>query len=565
MLNRKNLVILASFLAGATIIGRLFSLQVLSGPLYRALAQGQQKFFLATAGERGRIFFRGGQELASSQTTFSLYASPGEIAKIPVEQSIQALAVLEQILDLNPASLRQKLTKGETYALLKSHLGTTEADDVRRLNLAGLYLKEEETPFFPQGRLASATLGFVDQDGQGQYGLEGYYDAVLEGKPGRDEGQKSASGFLTAPFKNTAQKGRDLISTLDYQIQFQAQQILDRAQSNLEFEAGQIVVLDPANGEILALASRPDFDPNNYQAEKDLAVFQNPAAQKIFEPGSVFKPLTMAAAIQEGKITPQTTYVDTGQAQIGQITISNYDRRRYGKQSMTGVLEKSINTGAVFAEQQLGSLLFLQYLEKFGFFAKTGVDLPAEAFSQNKEFRKGYEINFATASFGQGIEITPLQLLRAFSALANNGRPVTPHLVREIRNEAGKATEAKPAVLDPVVSPQTANQVTAMMVSVVDNGFGKAAKIPGYFIAGKTGTAQVAWGALGVNRRGYSDKTIQSFMGFAPAYNPRFLILIKLDNPKTKTAEYSAVPLFHDLAKYLVDLWQIPPDYDIEK
>ncbi len=275
----------------------------------------------------------------------------------------------------------------------------------------------------------------------------------------------------------------------------------------------------------------------------------------------MFKPLTMAAAIQEGKITPQTTYVDKGKVKIGGSTVYNFANREYGEQTMTQVIEKSINTGAVFAEQQLGSDLFLKYLGKFGFFERTDIDLAGEVFSENKEFKKGYEINFATASFGQGIEITPVQLVKAFSAIASGGKIANPHLVKSMIDKNGKVEEISPEAPKSIISSNTSSQVVSMMISVVENGFGKRAKIPGYYIAGKTGTAQVPWAALGISRAGYSDQTIQSFIGFAPAFKPRFLILVKLDNPESSTAEYSAVPVFHNLAKYIIDLWQIPPDY----
>jgi cell division protein FtsI (penicillin-binding protein 3)/stage V sporulation protein D (sporulation-specific penicillin-binding protein) len=227
---------------------------------------------------------------------------------------------------------------------------------------------------------------------------------------------------------------------------------------------------------------------------------------------------------------------------------------------MTEVLEKSINTGAVFAEEKLGHDSFLRYLDKFGFFKLTGIDLQ-EVYSENREFKKGYAINFATASFGQGIEMTPIQLIRAYSAVANGGKLVRPYVVKKIINGEEVSEVAPKIEEDSVISPKTAAQLTAMLVSVVENGFAKSARIPGYYVAGKTGTAQISFAALEVEKKGYSDKTWQSFVGFVPAFNPEFIILVKLNNPKTKTAEYSAAPIFQDLAKHIVDYYQIPPDY----
>jgi cell division protein FtsI/penicillin-binding protein 2 len=321
--------------------------------------------------------------------------------------------------------------------------------------------------------------------------------------------------------------------------------------------------MEPNSGKIIALANFPNFNPNEHSTYKNFGIFQNEAIQKLFEPGSVFKPVTMAGALDEEKITPTTTYDDPGEIKIGSYTIFNYDGRTYGKDiTMTQVLEKSINTGAVFAAKQLGNNLFLKYLDDFGFFEKTGVDLVGESFSKNKNLKEGREINFATASFGQGIAITPLQLARAMCVIANGGKLVKPYLVETIKKQDGSEIRTQPAVGREIISSKTASALTAMLVSVVENGFGKAAKIPGYYIAGKTGTAQVPWTSLDIDKPGYSEKTIQSFVGFAPAFNPRFLILVKLNNPKAKTAEYSAVPIFQELAKYIIDYWQIPPDYE---
>ncbi len=331
-----------------------------------------------------------------------------------------------------------------------------------------------------------------------------------------------------------------------------AEKLLEKAKENLYIESGEIVVIDPNLGKILALADFPNFNPNEYSEVTNFEIFKNSSIHKVFEPGSVFKPITMAAALDQGKITPQTTYTDEGQVQIGNYTIYNYDKRVWGERTMTEVLEKSINTGAIFAERQLGHNLFLEYLERFGFFEPTGIDLQGEIFSQNKEFKKGYEINFATASFGQGFEITSLQLVRAFSAIANGGKLINPHLIND-NSLVAKKDERQ------IISKNTSSQITMMLVSTVENGFAKKAKIPGYYVAGKTGTAQIPY----ENKRGYHpDKTIQSFIGFAPAFDPQFLILVKLYNPNTKTAEYSAVPIFRELAKYIIDYWQISPDYE---
>ncbi|MFA6336233.1 MAG: penicillin-binding protein 2, partial [Bacteroidales bacterium] len=431
--------------------------------------------------------------------------------------------------------------KNSLFGLLKENLSDFEIERLENQNLEGVYVSQKRQRYYPQVKLASGVLGFVDTNGEGQYGLESYYDNELK---------QQLNGNI----------GSDLELTIDYNIQFMSEKLLKNAVEGLEAEGGQIIVADPISGAIIALADYPNFDPNNYSdyaKDENMIIFQNSATQKTYEPGSAFKPITMAIAIEEGKITPQTTYRDSGVVKIGGYDIYNYAQRIYpGDITMTQVIEKSINTGIVFVEQQIPHSIFLDYLDKFGFFEKTGVDLP-EVFSENEELKKGYEINFATASFGQGIEITPLQLVRVFCGLANGGKMPKLYLVAK-RKENGKTIETQPEFSNQIISEKTASQTISMMVSAVENGYSQAAKIPGYYIGGKTGTAQVAEGG------GYSaEKTIQSFIGLGPAFSPKFVILVKLDNPKAKTAEYSALPVFHDLAKYIINLWQLTPDYKI--
>jgi cell division protein FtsI/penicillin-binding protein 2 len=526
---RINSILAFIFIFGLLLVGKLFFIQVRDEDFYRALAQGQTGGLYnideEILDERGEIFFKNGEPLAINMEWPLVCVSPVEI-----EEKEKVAEELARALGIEKGLISEKLSKNSLYEVIKKKISDEEIEKIKELDLIGVYLKKESGRYYPQGTLAAQMVGFLDVDQEGQYGLEEYYDEVLNGKK---------------------QKGEDLYLTIDYAIQFTAEELLDAAKENLDIEGGQIIVMEPDTGKILALANYPNFDPNQYSKVEDLDVFQNAVTQKIFEPGSVFKPITIASALEEEKITPQTTYVDEGIVQIGGYKIYNYDERIWGEKTMTEVLEKSINTGAVFAESQLGHNLFLKYLEKFGVFEPTDIDLQ-EIYSENKEFKKGYEINFATASFGQGIEMTPIQLMRAYSAIANGGKMVTPYIVENY--SSGKEIKE-------VISPKTSSQLSAMLVSVVENGYAKTAQVPGYYVAGKTGTAQISYSALEIDKQGYSDKTWQSFMGFAPAFNPEFLILVKLDNPKTKTAEYSAVPIFHDLAKYIIDFYQIPTDY----
>jgi len=518
---RSNFIFFLILFFAAVILGKLFFIQVLQNDFYKALAQGLFSSPDKSQIKRGEIFLKDGEPLAINKDFALVFASPPEI--IDAEKTAETLS---EILHLDKDLILEKLKVDFLYSPIKNKLTQEEIDSLKNLKLAGIYLDKEKARYYPQESLASQVTGFLGSQGLGQYGLEEYYDRVLN-------------------------EGTDLTITIDYDIQFMAEKLLARAKENLSIEEGQIIVMDPNSGNIITLANFPNFNPNQYQeyaTSGSLEIFKNGATQKLFEPGSVFKPITFAAALEEGKITPQTTYTDEGKVEILGRTIYNYGGRVYGLQTMTNVLEKSINTGAVFVESQLPHHIFLDYIEKFGIFEPTGIDLPEVCYA-NEEFKKGYEINFATASFGQGIQMTPIQLARAYCVIANGGKLVTPYLVEN------NFADAK--LQQTVISSKTASQLTAMLVSVVENGYGKAARIPGYYVAGKTGTAQIAEGGK------YStEKTIQTFVGFFPAFNPQFLILVKLNNPGAKTAEYSAVPIFHDLAEYIINHYQIPPDYE---
>lgn len=559
---RVNLILFFIFCIGAVIIYRLFSLQVIQHDLYAALALGQQKSFFKTEGERGEIFFTNHTlPLATERISYFVYLSPYET---PREERELVARNLSGIIKIDEVFLLEKLQKNSLYELIAEKINNETVSLIKGANLAGVHIGEEKVRSYPYKTFASHILGFVNKDGAGQYGLEEYWNDVLSGEEKYLEGERGPFGYLFSYKDGAENKGADIYLSIDYNIQYIAEKLLSTAGPNLNAEGGTIIVINPQTGEIIALAEWPSYNANEYSRLDDLSVFQVGAVQRIFEPGSVFKPLTMAAALNEGEITPETTYFDPGVLEIDGWPIYNYDQRVYGGEiTMTGVLEKSINTGAVFAEQQVGHKKFLEYIGRFGIFEKTGIDLAGEILPQNAELKKGYEVNFATASFGQGIEMTPMQLIRAFSAIANGGKLITPHLVKEIRNSNNEIIEQE-SVSDKegVISANTSQKLKTMLVSVVENGFGKAARIPGYYVAGKTGTAQVSWSSMGIGKGGYSDKTWQSFIGFAPAFNPRFLILVKLDNPATRTAEYSAVPIFKDLAKYIIDYYQIPPDYE---
>jgi len=562
---RVYVVFLFLLIFGAAVVGRLVFLQVINYGFYKALAQGQQNFSTFERGDRGEIFAQDKNgtlyTLATNQELSFVFVTPPE-----VENQNKTAEQLSEILQVDKDVISEKLqNQNSLHEPIKRRISKEEEEEVTSADMPGVYIGKDFTRFYPYDDLASHVIGFTNQDGQGQYGIEEYHNSLLEGKEGlRTTARNPASYLFLALEDTTLETGSDIVLTLDYNIQLEAEQQLAQATENLGIEEGTIIVLEIETGRILALANTPGFNSNEYFLQDDLAVFQNPATQKLFEPGSVFKALTMAFAIDAGKVSPDTSYQDQGIVKIGGHTIYNYDERVWGWRTMSEVLQFSINTGAVFAEQQLGHDRFLDYIKKFGIFKPTEISLAGEIYSENREFQKGYEINFATASFGQGIEMTPLQFMRAFSTLANKGTPVEPFLVERIVDSKGLLHKPERKTPKRVISPSTASTLTAMLVSVTEEGFGKAARIPGYFVAGKTGTAQISFSALGISKSGYSDETIQSFIGYTPAFNPKFLVLVKLNNPATRTAEYSAIPIFRDFTKYIIDYYQIPPDHGVE-
>lgn len=550
---RAKIIFISIFLFAVLIVLRLADVQIKRHDFYSALAQGQQKFFIKVHGERGEIFFRHGQPLAINKTFFYIFASPPS-----VENHDETAKVLSETLGLPYDFIFKRITRENSFfELLKKRLSEKEIAYLKEKNLPGIYFGKELLRYYPQDFLASQVVGFVGGDEVGQYGVEGYYDKILRGKEGFKRGQKDVWGrVLGGIIEQGGDVGQDVILTIDYNIQFVAESLLKQAYEDFNIQSGQIIVLNPNSGEILAMANFPNFNPNEFSQFYNLGVFKNPAVQKIFEPGSVMKTFTKAIALEQGKISPETTYVDEGRVKVGGHTIRNFDHRAWGKRTMTEALAKSINTGSVYAAQLVGLKPFVEYLERFGFFDLTGIDLQGEvAFHNNELRREAREINLATASFGHGISITPLQLVRAFAVIANQGKMVNPHIVK---NKSNLSQEQ-------VISEEAAIKTTTMLVETVNHRWNRRAQVPGYYVAGKTGTAEIPWKALGYDKPGYSDRLIQTFVGFAPAYNPQFLIMVKLDQPQgVRTATESAAPIFQKMARHIINLWQILPDYDVE-
>lgn len=553
------LVILVLVAGGITV--RLFSLQIVRHGFYTALAKDQHEVLKELVPRRGEIFIQEKGELwhplAVNRVFQTVFLVPKEVKdKNAVAESLAPL------VDIPVEKILAKLKDPQDpYEPLKSKLADATVAKIKDLNLPGVRLIPEEWRWYPQGNLAANVLGFVgvkDNARVGQYGLEQYYQDQLAGQSGLLNSGKDAVGnwLLVGDYDlEPARDGASLYLTLDQNIQYIVAQKTRTVMDKWQATSACAIVLEPKTGAIRALVSLPDFDPNEYQKTQSTDYFMNSCTQKLYEPGSVFKPIVMAAGLDTGKITPETTYVDTGLVPIGGYTIQNAQNKVYDLSTMTKVLEKSINTGVVFVQRLIGGEVFKSYIEAFGFDEPTGIDLSGEARGDLKNIRENREINFATASFGQGISVTPLAMASAVAAIANDGQLMRPYLVAKIVQSDGQETIIEPEAIRQVVAPQNAGKLTAMLVSTVRNGYDKV-KLPGYFVAGKTGTAQIA--ASG----GYSEnETNHSFIGYAPAYNPKFLIFLRLEKPRgIQFASESLAPVFTDIAKYLFNYYEILPE-----
>lgn len=502
---------------------RLYGLQMRDGEHYAVRAASQYGMLRGEEAPRQQIYgvdkYGNKIPLATNKLTPIIFAVPKEIEDVP-----EASARLGELLAIDAEHVEKMLGKpNDQYELLVQKASAEEVLRVREARIKGVYVEDVPRRYYPFGRLAAHVLGFVGEGENGEqvgkYGVEAMFDEVMT---------------------NMA-----LTLTLDRNIQAQAEEILDGLVTTHKASGGTIMVTDPTSGKILALANAPTFDPNDY-SKYEIKNFLNTSVQAVYEPGSIFKIVTMASALDAGAVKPETTFYDNGELTLNGKTIKNWDNKGHGLITMTNVIEESVNTGAAFAERKLGHAKFYQYLVDFGFNEKTNIDLPGEVKGSLRPLQKNVEdINFATASYGQGVSVTPAALARAAGAIANGGLLMKQYVT----------DQSKPGIVRRVVSKDAALQVTKMMVSAVQKA--KVAAIDGYNIAGKTGTAQIP----DFKHGGYSHDVVNTYVGFAPAFDPKFLILVKLDKPEgAPLAGVTVVPAFRELAEFIINYWHIPPD-----
>jgi len=534
---------------------RLFQTQIIEYKNYLVLAQKQHKITEEIPARRGKILDKNGNILATDLEKYMVTAVPKNVKD--AKSTAQKLAPL---LEMPEKEIWAKISGNALYIPpLKHKIEPEIAQKIEDMKLAGILVAPENVRFYPEGNLASHILGFVDAEREGRYGLEGYFNEILKGFKGELSSEKDARGRPINVEKMTkAQQGATIITTLDRDIQFYIEQKLEEGKEKYQADGGSIIVMQPKTGEILAMAGWPTFDPNKFNEIKkeDVAIFQNPAISLAWEPGSIFKPIVMSAAIDKGKVEPDTEDVFSNMVVVQGYEIQTAQDRAFGRETMTQVLENSDNVAMVWVSEKMENQELYQYLENYGFGKKTGLELDTEETGFLRPLNQWRPVNKATMAFGQGISLTPLQMIAGLATLANQGKLLKPKIIDKIIYSDGKEDEMKTEQIREVISAETAEKLTGMMVSVVERGHGKKAQVEGYKVAGKTGTAQVPNPAGGY----YEDRHIGSFGGFFPAENPEIVMLIRLDNPKNvEFAESSAAPLFGEIAKWLVNYLKIAP------
>lgn len=564
-MSRLRLIRLGFLLVALLIVGQLFRVQVLAHGFYAALAEGQHDFYRQLFPERGRIYARDGGAsdqtflLAANRKLNLLYAVPYQI-----KDPVAVAKALSPILSVDEAELLPKLSnREEHYHVLAHKLDDDVRAKIEALGFDGLRFSQEDVRFYPEGASGAQMLGFVGEsaDGKGgRYGIEGWYDRELTGDQGFLQSQKDSIGRMIAVDGSTdkpAKDGSDIVLTVDRTVEYVACRKLEEAVKAHQAERGSVVILDPKTGRIIALCNAPTFDPNDYGKIDGVDVYNDTAIFNAYEPGSVFKTITMAAALDTGKITPDTTFEDTGEVKIGPFTIRNADLKAHGVVTMTYVLAQSLNTGIDFVVDKIGPATFLKYARAFGFGQKTGITLQSESAGDISQLERKGDIWAATGAFGQGVTATVLQLAAAYGSIADGGMLMRPYVVDEIRRSDGQVIVSKPEPVRQVMTARTASLLTGMLVAVVETGEGHRAQVPGYWIGGKTGTAQIPNAEGG----GYEvGPTIGTFAGFGPVDDPKFVMVVRIDRPKdVQYAESSAAPLFGDIAKFLMDYYRIPP------
>ncbi len=560
---RIRIISLAIFVCAVFAVIRLYFLQIVYGGNFASQAERQYVNTATTAYDRGNIYFQTKTgELspgAMTRSGFTVAINP-ELIKNPLMtfQALSALVPIDKSVFLEKAN-----KKNDPYEEIAHKINQETADKIESLKIEGVMLSSEKWRFYPGLSSAAQILGFVSYRGDklaGSYGLEKYYEDTLKRDP-----SKMYKNFFAELFANIqdsvsgAPSQGDLVTSIEPNVEIFLQNKLKETRDKWGSDQAGGIIINPKTGEIFAMSFEPSFDLNNFQSESNPKIYGDPLVSGVYEMGSIIKALTMASGIDSGTVSSTSTYFDPGMMELNGKKFGNYDGKSRGVVSMQEVLNQSLNTGAAHVALKMGNVKFSGYFKSLGMGTETGIDLPNETRGLVSNLDSKREIEMATASFGQGIALSPIETVRALSTLANGGSLITPHLVKEIKYDSGLSKKMSFDSGKQILRPESTKEITQMLVHVVDTALlGGKAKIPEYSIAAKTGTAQMNI----EGSRGYAEgQYLHSFFGYFPAYDPKFLVFLFHTHPKNvKYASETLTEPFMDITHFLINYYEIPPD-----
>jgi cell division protein FtsI (penicillin-binding protein 3) len=549
---RLELILIGCLIMLSLVGGRLVQLQGLDRTAYAAMAQKQRLHTVALTAPRGPILDRDGQPLAETVDARDIYADPHKV----VDAAAESLR-LSPLLGVNAATLQAQMQQSTTFVYLSRAVTPQVSTQVIDLQLPGIGVLPATKRIYPAGSLASNVVGFANADGAGLAGLEYSFQKLLSGRNGERTFETGLSGSPIPDghdILRPAVPGTGLKLTIQRDIQWKAQQAITAQVRALHADSGTVIVMDPSNGQLLALAVSPGFDPND-PSKSPISAFGDPAVSDVYEPGSVNKVITMSAALQERIVTPDSPFTIPPTLHYAGFTFNDAEVHGTERLTLTGVLAKSSNIGTIEVARKLGAARLYHYLRAYGFGQPTGVGLPGDGTGLLPRLSNWTASTLPTASFGQGVGVTALQVASVYATIANGGVRVTPNLIAGTVDENGTLKPAAAPEKHRVINAGVAKQVRDMLEAVTTNdGTAPLARIPGYRIAGKTGTAQRP-----NSHGGYSGYTA-SFVGFAPADAPKLLVEVVLQNPRTgHFGGLVAAPVFHDVMSFALQTLKIPP------
>ena len=543
------------------LVGRLFFLQIIDKSDLQAKNLSQVQVDRKLQSPRGTIYDRNGRPLAMSVVTKSLYADPKMIKQSPSEVA----ELIAPYVTMSKEDIVKSLQEDTAFVWIDRMMEPEKSKAVAQLiedkNLEGLNFVEESKRYYPNGNLAAQVLGFVGTDDKGLDGLEMVLDDELKGGIQKElvaTDRKGNAIFGSVLSKFLPDKGKSVTLTIDATIQFIAERALDKAMVDTGAKHASVIVMDPKTGEILAMANRPSYDPNNYNQSGEEA-FKNIAVTNLYEPGSTFKPIIASAALAAGKWKLDTVYNDKGAFAANGHIIRNWNGEGYGPVRLLDILKYSINTGMAEIGTLTGADILSKYVRDYGFGSETGIELPGEGAGILYNPEDMSKLDVATMSIGQGIAVTPLQMVRVFGALSNGGAMMKPHIIKSYSNSQGDVTSTtETSVVGQPVPEETAKTIVDILEKEVSEGGGTKAMVEGYHFGGKTGTAQ----KLDTKHGGYLDgQYIASFIGFGPVEDPKFVVLVVIDDPQKGSYYGSQIvaPVFKDIVSQLVRYYQMSP------